>query len=76
MAFNKSIRDANTANRIAMADARARAVKPLITNIQDAGVYSFNAIAKQLNVRGSTTSRGKLWNDVQVRRVIVRLKGL
>ena len=76
MVFSRAILDANTATRIAHADAYARIVAPLIGEIRAGGVCSFKAIAKQLNERGSTTSRGKVWSDVQVRRVLMRLERL
>ena len=66
----------NSAALRALANARARLVAPILQEILGSGACTFRAIARQLNDRGSTTSRGNKWSDVQVRRVLARLKGL
>ena len=76
MPYSPAGRATNIAQRRALADARARLVAPMLQEILESGACTFRAIAKQLNERGSTTPRGNEWSDVQVRRVLARLKGL
>lgn len=54
------------------ADKRARAVIPVIRDINASGVKTLNGIADELNSRGVKTSSGKQWSAKQVQRVILR----
>jgi hypothetical protein len=44
---------------------------PIMSGMRDEGV-SLAGIADKLNTEGHTTRRGKLWNPVQVARVLER----
>lgn len=59
-------------NRDAAAE-RAKALAPIIAELQAAGISSLRGIAAALNERGVTTANGGQWTAVQVRRVIDRL---
>ena len=58
---------------VAPAEARARALSPVIAEIRAAGVHSYNGIAAQLNARGIPTARGGRWAATQVRDIVLRL---
>jgi recombinase len=55
------------------ADSWAIAIRPAISAVQESGVKSMRAIAKELNAQGVLTSRDKNWSGVQVARVLKRL---
>jgi len=64
----------------ALASAKVRAkiaseayahLRPVIDDLRAKG-YSLQAIAAELNAQGHSTRRGKLWNPVQVARVLER----
>lgn len=61
-----------SATRSAQADAFAANVKPIIADIQRAGVTSYSAIADALNARGVSTRRGGRWHTSQVRNIALR----
>ena len=54
------------------ADEFADNVKPIIREIQDSGVTSYDAIAKCLNARGIATRRGGIWHASTVRNIVLR----
>ena len=56
----------------AQANAFALNVLPLIDQVRECGATSYNAIAKQLNVRGVRTARGGIWQATTVRNIILR----
>jgi hypothetical protein len=58
---------------VAQAEARARALSPVIAEIRAAGAHSYNGIAAQLNARGIPTARGGRWAATQVRDIVLRL---
>ena len=58
---------------VAQAEARARALSPVIAEIRAAGVHSYNGIAAQLNARGIPTARGGRWAATQVSDIVLRL---
>ncbi len=60
---------------IIQADARARSLAPIITEIRATGVRSYNGIAAQLDKRGIPTARGGRWAATQVRDILLRLSG-
>lgn len=60
----------------AHADARARALAPLIAEIREGGAGTFAAIARQLNQRNSQTSYGNHWTGTTVRSLVMRLETL
>lgn len=53
---------------------RARAVLPVVKDIQKHGITSLKGIATELNTRGLKTSSGKQWSPKQVQRVIERTR--
>jgi DNA invertase Pin-like site-specific DNA recombinase len=55
------------------AAARAEELRPILAELQAAGVTKLRQIAAALNDRGVTTARGDQWNAMQVRRVLDRL---
>lgn len=60
----------------AHADARARALAPLIAEIREGGAVTFEELARQLNQRSSQTSYGNNWTGSAVRSVVLRLETL
>lgn len=68
-----SARVASTACRTAAAHALADARARTIAEIRKGGVTSFAEIARQMNARGVTTRQGNVWDDTQVRRIVLRL---
>ena len=56
----------------ATADAFALNVLPVIDQVRKSGATSYNAIAKQLNVRGVRTARGGTWQAATVRKIMLR----
>jgi hypothetical protein len=74
MAFSKAILDANTVARIALANARAHAIAPVVQEIQKSSPTTFAGIARELNARGITAHRGGTWTGKQVERLLKRLK--
>lgn len=69
-------RASNSAALRARADARARAMAPLMAEMRESGAVTPTEIARKLNERGSMTPNGNSWSSAQVRRVLARLKGL
>jgi hypothetical protein len=69
-------RTTNGAALRALADARARALAPLIAELREEGASTFEAIAWQLNDRDIKTSSGKSWTGSTVRHLVLRLKNL
>jgi hypothetical protein len=59
---------------VAQADARARALAPIVEEIRLIGVRSYSGIAAQLNARGVPTARGGRWAATQVRDIVLRCK--
>jgi hypothetical protein len=57
---------------VAQADARARALTPIIEEIRVARAHSYKAIAAELNARGVPTARGGRWAATQVRDIVLR----
>lgn len=55
------------------ADERAKAVLPVILEIQDAGIISYEKIAAALNARGISTPRGARWYGTSVKNVLARV---
>jgi DNA invertase Pin-like site-specific DNA recombinase len=55
------------------AKARAEALRPILAELQAAGVTKLRQIAAALNDRGIETARGGQWSAVQVARVLDRL---
>lgn len=51
---------------------RARALAPVVTEIQAAGASSLRDIAAGLNARGIGTPKGGLWSAMQVKRILER----
>lgn len=64
--------DRQRAKEVKIAIARAWAVDicPIIEEIQNSGVETLRGIARALNGRGITTSKGGQWQAVQVKRVM------
>ena len=60
------------ASTIALADAFARNVLPVIDQVKAQGITSYNGIAGALNVRGVRTARGGTWQAATVRKIILR----
>ena len=60
----------------AQANAFALNVLPLIEQVRESGATSYNAIAKQLNVRGVRTARGGTWQAATVRKIMLRAPSL
>ncbi|WP_426268122.1 recombinase family protein [Sphingomonas sp. LHG3443-2] len=56
----------------ATADAFALNVLPVIEQVRQQGVTSYNGIAEALNVRGVRTARGGTWQANTVRKIILR----
>ena len=61
-----------TAVRRQSADDFARNVKPIIADIQRAGVTTYAAIAEALNNRGIMSRRGGAWHASSVRNITMR----
>ncbi len=61
--------------QIARAEAFAAEMLPVIDEIRDRGVRSYNAIARELNRRGMTAPRGGRWAAMTVKRVMARGRG-
>jgi hypothetical protein len=70
--FSNEARIRATQVVVAQADARARALAPIIEEIRLAGVRSYSGIAAQLNARGVPTARGGRWAATQVRDIVLR----
>ncbi|EME70459.1 site-specific recombinase [Paramagnetospirillum caucaseum] len=64
--------EASAATRIAAADLLAANVRPIISDIQRAGIVGYGALATALNSRGIKTARGGSWHAESVRRVMLR----
>ena len=60
--------------QVAEADRFAQAMRPLIAEIQAAGIVGFGSIASVLNDRGIRTSRGARWHGSTVSNVLVRTR--
>ncbi|GAC1574533.1 MAG: recombinase family protein [Sphingomicrobium sp.] len=60
----------------AQANAFALNVLPVIDQVRESGATSYNAIAKQLNVRGVRTARGGTWQAATVRKIMLRAPSL
>lgn len=58
--------------RVERAEARAQDIRPVIEDVQAAGITSLRGIADELNRRGERTARGGLWQAESVRRVLRR----
>jgi DNA invertase Pin-like site-specific DNA recombinase len=58
--------------QVAEADRFAKAMRPLIAEIQAAGIVGFGSIAAVLNDRGIRTSRGARWHGSTVRNILDR----
>ncbi len=58
----------------AAADAQARAMSPVITELRSAGITSVRAVAVELNRRGLATARGGAWHPTSVARMLARLR--
>ena len=58
----------------AAADAQARAMSPVITELRSAGITSARAVAVELNRRGLATARGGAWHPTSVARMLARLR--
>ena len=56
----------------AQADRFAANVRPIIEEIQNAGVTTLRGIADALNARGVRTARGGSWHPSSVRNVMGR----
>lgn len=56
--------------RTSNAEAHRSEMRPIIAEIEAAGITSANGIAAELNRRGETTRRGGRWSAVQVQRVL------
>jgi DNA invertase Pin-like site-specific DNA recombinase len=69
----KDGRTASIERRQAQADEHARNIKPVIEDIQAAGITSYRAIAVELNARGILTARGRSWYPTTVRQLLRRL---
>jgi hypothetical protein len=67
------------AGRLGAAANRARAsqwaanVRPIIREIEDAGIVGQRAIARALEARGVPTMRGGRWSAVHVSNILKRL---
>jgi hypothetical protein len=62
---------------VANADARARALAPVIAEIRESGITEPYAIAAALTARGVPTARGyRFWRSESVRKVLDRLDRL
>jgi DNA invertase Pin-like site-specific DNA recombinase len=57
----------------AQAVERARALAPVVAEIQAAGASSLREIAAGLNARGISTVQGGRWSAMQVKRVLARV---
>jgi DNA invertase Pin-like site-specific DNA recombinase len=57
----------------AKADARASELRPLIRELQTAGITSLNAMAKALNARGIPSARQKGWTRQVVSQLLKRI---
>jgi len=55
------------------ANERAEGLKPIILEIQAAGIVSVRAVADELNRRGIVTPRGKQWHPTSAARLLDRL---
>src|SRR6185437_8044869 len=55
------------------ANERAEGLKPIILEIQAAGIVSVRAVADELNRRGIVTPRGKQWHATSAARLLDRL---
>ena len=60
----------------ASADQFAANAKPIIAEIQRAGIHSLRGIATALTARGIPTARGGAWGGTTVRRVLQRVQGV
>ncbi|MDW6025905.1 recombinase family protein [Mesorhizobium sp. BAC0120] len=60
--------------QVMAADLFARAVLPIITSLQQAGVTSYRGIAAALNGRSVRTARGGSWQVSNVRNLLARTK--
>ncbi len=58
--------------QVAEADRFARTMRPLIAEIQAAGIVGFGSIATVLNDRGIRTNRGARWHGSTVRNILER----
>jgi DNA invertase Pin-like site-specific DNA recombinase len=70
-----NLREAGVVGReaqVAEAGRFAKAVRPLIAEIQKAGIVGFGSIAGVLNERGIRTNRGARWHGSTVRNVLIR----
>lgn len=73
MPITTANRSSNGAALRALADARARALAPLIAEIRESGAVTPTGIAQKLNERGSRTPYGHLWCGSGVSRLLQRL---
>ena len=67
---------AGAAKNVALANAFASNVRPIIHHLQSIGVNTLKDLAAALNVRGVRTARGGEWAPETVRRIIARNKEL
>lgn len=73
--LRREVRLAGTAALSHRAGGRAADLKPVITELRNAGVTSLAALARALQERGIPTARGKgTWKATQVARVLRRLE--
>jgi DNA invertase Pin-like site-specific DNA recombinase len=66
----EALRAAVTAN----ADAHAKALAPVITELQAHGQTTLRALAAELNARGMQTRRGGSWHVSSVRNLLTRIE--
>jgi DNA invertase Pin-like site-specific DNA recombinase len=57
------------------ADSFALALRPVIQQIEAAGIATFAGVAEALNARGIRTARGRRWYPTTVRNVVARCAG-
>jgi DNA invertase Pin-like site-specific DNA recombinase len=66
-------RAAGSAAMVVKAAERAREIAPVLKELQEAGIMSLSAMARELTARGIPTARGsRQWSAVQVQRVIAK----
>jgi hypothetical protein len=58
------------------ADAKAKALASTVRELQAKGLYTFGAIARELNAREIPTARGGKWHSTSVKRLLRRLERL
>ena len=65
---------AAAAAKAARANANAHRLRDTVAAIHANGIVSATGLARELNRRGMTTTRGRPWQTVQVQRLLARLK--